>query len=141
MGGRNLSNFFLINIKYFKDTLTGLDFYNKAMLWAAENIDFEQAALYPEKSIWKYYKKHKTSVSRTEADDLRVQADELDSAARIIPFQTHADRLPALETHLKAWQLRLKAAELEADSRAIGDSKHRIANLQFDITNIKNRLI
>ncbi len=137
-----------IAIKHFKETATDLEFYDKAMLWAAENIDFEHAALYPEKSIWKYYKKHKTSVSRTGADDLRVQADEIDSAARIIPFQTHADRLPALENHLKAWQLRLKAAELEADSRATGAdyraieaAKYRIADLQSDITNIKNRLI
>jgi hypothetical protein len=127
-----------INIKHFKETATDLEFYDKAMLWAAENIDFEYAALYPEKSIWKYYKKHKTPVSRNEADDLRVEADEIDSAARIIPFQTHAERLPALENHLKAWQLRLKAAELEAASRAIEDAKHRIADLQFDITNIKN---
>jgi len=137
-----------INIKHFKETSTDFEFYDRSMLWAADNIDFEQAALYPEKTTWKYYKKHKTQAKRTEADDLRVEADELDSAARVIPFQSYTERLPALETHLKAWQLRLKAAQLEADSRAIGadyraieDAKHRIANLQFDITNIKNRRI
>ena len=46
-----------VNIKAFKNTSDDLDFYNTAMLWAADNIDFEKARENPEPQVWKYYAK------------------------------------------------------------------------------------
>ena len=46
-----------VNIKAFKNTSDDFDFYNTAMLWAADNIDFEKAQENPEPQVWKYYAK------------------------------------------------------------------------------------
>jgi len=90
-----------ILIKKFKDAGSDLEFYNTAMLWAAENIDFEHAKLYPENQVWKYYKKKKeTRAKRSESDDLRVQADAIDSNVRLGPWQSDPERLDALKNNL-----------------------------------------
>jgi hypothetical protein len=54
-----------IEIKKFRDTGSAPDFFNQAMLWAAEKIDFEHATLYPEPTAWKYNVKKKTAPTRT----------------------------------------------------------------------------
>jgi hypothetical protein len=135
-----------ILIKKFKDAGSDLEFYNTAMLWAADNIDFETAKKFPENHIWKYYKKKKgsTGANRTESDNLRVEADALDSNNNIHPYQSGPDRAAALEAHLKAWKLRLKACELDnngkaADRSAIDGAKSRIYDIEQDIVNHKNR--
>jgi hypothetical protein len=127
-----------INIKYFRDITTSLDFYNRAMLWAADNIDFEHAALYPEKSVWKYYKKKKEAITkRSESDDLRVQADELASETRIMPYQSPEGRIIALTKYIESWKLRLKAAQLDNNQKDIFDAEQRIAHMELDIANLK----
>jgi len=127
-----------IAIKHFRDTTSNLDFYNKAMLWAADNIDFEHAVMYPEKSIWKYYKKKKKAITkRSESDELRVQADELASETRIMPYQSPADRIIALTKYIESWKLRLKAAQLDNSQKDIFDAEQKIAHMELDIANLK----
>jgi len=129
-----------IAIKHFRDTTSNLDFYNKAMLWAADNIDFDHAVMYPEKHVWKYYKKKKeTRDKRTESDDLRVQADAIMSEVKFSPWQSPIGRLAALEKYIEAWKLRLKAAQLDNNEKAIIDAKDQIAHMELDIANSKNR--
>ena len=127
-----------IAIKHFRDTSTNIDFYNKAMLWAADNIDFEHAVLYPEKHVWKYYKKKKeTRAKRTESDELRVQADAIGSEVRFTPWQSGPDRIAALEKYIEAQKLRLKAAQLDNNEKAIINAKDQIAHMELDIANSK----
>ena len=130
-----------IVIKHFKDTPTDADFYNKAMLWAADNIDFEHAALYPEQSQWKYYKKKKNSpTTRSESDELRVQATALESKFRITPYQSDADRLAALELYLEASKLRLKASQLDNDEAAVISANERITHVEIDMARLRHKL-
>lgn len=128
-----------ILIKKFKDTGSDLEFYNTAMLWAAENIDFEHAKLYPENQVWKYYKKKKEGAKRSESDDLRVQADAIDSNVRMGPWQSDPDRLAALKNNLEAWKLRLKSFELDNKYSAIDSAKSRIRDIEQAIVNYENQ--
>ena len=128
-----------ILIKKFNDTGSDLEFYNTAMLWAAENIDFEHAKLYPENQVWKYYKKKKEGAKRSESDDLRVQADAIDSNVRMGPWQSNPDRLAALKNNLEAWKLRLKSFELDNKYSAIDSAKSRIRDIEQAIVNYENR--
>ena len=128
-----------ILIKKFKDTGSDLEFYNTAMLWAAENIDFEHAKLYPENQVWKYYKKKKEGAKRSESDDLRVQADAIDSNVRMGPWQSNPDRLAALKNNLEAWKLRLKSFELDNKYSAIDSAKSRIRDIEQAIVNYENQ--
>ena len=128
-----------ILIKKFNDTGSDLEFYNTAMLWAAENIDFEHAKLYPENQVWKYYKKKKEGAKRSESDDLRVQADEIDSNVRMWAWQSNPDRLAALKNNLEAWKLRLKSFELDNKYSAIDSAKSRIRDIEQAIVNYENQ--
>lgn len=128
-----------ILIKKFKDTGSDLEFYNTAMLWAAENIDFEHAKLYPENQVWKYYKKKKEGAKRSESDDLRVQADAIDSNVRMWAWQSNPDRLAALKNNLEAWKLRLKSFELDNKYSAIDSAKSRIRDIEQAIVNYENQ--
>ena len=128
-----------ILIKKFKDTGSDLEFYNTAMLWAAENIDFEHAKLYPENQVWKYYKKKKEGAKRSESDDLRVQADAIDSNVRMWAWQSNPDRLAALKKNLEAWKLRLKSFELDNKYSAIDSAKSRIRDIEQAIVNYENQ--
>ena len=128
-----------ILIKKFKDTGSDLEFYNTAMLWAAENIDFEHAKLYPENQVWKYYKKKKEGAKRSESDDLRVQADAIDSNVRMWAWQSNPDRLDALKNNLEAWKLRLKSFELDNKYSAIDSAKSRIRDIEQAIVNYENQ--
>ena len=128
-----------ILIKKFKDTGSDLEFYNTAMLWAAENIDFEHAKLYPENQVWKYYKKKKEGAKRSESDDLRVQADAIDSNVRMGPWQSNSDRFAALKNNLEAWKLRLKSFELDNKYSAIDSAKSRIRDIEQAIVNYENQ--
>ena len=128
-----------ILIKKFNDTGSDLEFYNTAMLWAAENIDFEHAKLYPENQVWKYYKKKKEGAKRSESDDLRVQADAIDSNVRMGPWQSNPDRLAALKKNLEAWKLRLKSFELDNKYSAIDSAKSRIRDIEQAIVNYENQ--
>lgn len=128
-----------ILIKKFKDTGSDLEFYNTAMLWAAENIDFEHAKLYPENQVWKYYKKKKEGAKRSESDDLRVQADAIDSNVRMGPWQSNPDRLAALKNNLEAWKLRLKSFELDNKYSAIDSAKSRIRDIEQAIVEYENQ--
>ena len=128
-----------ILIKKFNDTGSDLEFYNTAMLWAAENIDFEHAKLYPENQVWKYYKKKKEGAKRSESDDLRVQADAIDSNVRMGPWQSNSDRFAALKNNLEAWKLRLKSFELDNKYSAIDSAKSRIRDIEQAIVNYENR--
>lgn len=127
-----------INIKYFKDIIPSLDFYNKAMLWASENIDFEHAVLYPEKHVWKYHVKKKGApAKRTEADDLRVQAKTLAAELRLSPYNSNSpERLASLEKYAESWKLRLKAARLDDNQREIFDALERISNIELEIARL-----
>ena len=128
-----------ILIKKFNDTGSDLEFYNTAMLWAAENIDFEHAKLYPENQVWKYYKKKKEGAKRSESDDLRVQADAIDSNVRMWAWQSNPDRLAALKKNLEAWKLRLKSFELDNKYSAIDSAKARIRDIEQAIVNYENQ--
>lgn len=67
-----------IRIKKFSDTGSDLDFFNTAMKWAAENIDFDQVKRNPEQTVWKYYTKRRSgNTERTESETLKIQAAEL----------------------------------------------------------------
>ena len=128
-----------ILIKKFNDTGSDLEFYNTAMLWAAENIDFEHAKLYPENQVWKYYKKKKEGAKRSESDDLRVQADAIDSNVRMWAWQSNPDRLAALKNNLEAWKLRLKSFELDNKYSAIDSANSRIRDIEQAIVNYENQ--
>ena len=128
-----------ILIKKFNDTGSDLEFYNTSMLWAAENIDFEHAKLYPENQVWKYYKKKKEGAKRSESDDLRVQADAIDSNVRMWAWQSNPDRLAALKNNLEAWKLRLKSFELDNKYSAIDSAKSRIRDIEQAIVNYENQ--
>ena len=128
-----------ILIKKFKDTGSDLEFYNTAMLWAAENIDFEHAKLYPENQVWKYYKKKKEGAKRSESDDLRVQADAIDSNVRMWAWQSNPDRLAALKNNLEAWKLRLKSFELDNKYSAIDSAKSSIRYIEQAIVEYENQ--
>jgi hypothetical protein len=128
-----------IAIKHFRNITANLDFYNQAMLWAAENIDFEHAVLYPEKSIWKYNVKKKGVIAkRSESDDLRVQAKAIESEVRMMPYQSGPARLAALEKYIEVWKLRLKAAQLDNNENEIVNVKNQIAHTELNIANLKN---
>jgi hypothetical protein len=45
----------------YNSTMTTAAFYNTAMLWAADNIDFEDVKRKPGKNEWKYYAKRTTA--------------------------------------------------------------------------------
>ena len=101
-----------IEIKKFRDTRSIADFFNQAMLWAAEKIDFEHATLYPEPTAWKYNVKKKTAPTRTEADSLLIRAKELSNQAA---EYMRTDRPKYLNQMLAALDLKLRAAVLKND--------------------------
>jgi hypothetical protein len=123
-----------IEIKKFKDTGSAANFFNQAMLWAAEKIDFEHATLYPEPTVWKYNVKKKTAPTRTEADSLLIQAKELSNQAAEF---MRTDRPKYLNQMLAALDLKLRAAVLKNDASLqtwVQDSIDRInteKNLKF----------
>lgn len=47
-------------IKRFPDKMPDLEFFDTAMQWAAENIDFKHAKQNPEPTTWKYYTKKRS---------------------------------------------------------------------------------
>ncbi len=47
-------------IKRFPAEMPDLEFFDTAMQWAAENIDFEHAKRNPEPTTWKYYTKKRS---------------------------------------------------------------------------------
>lgn len=102
-----------IEIKKFRDTGSAANFFNQAMLWAAEKIDFEHATLYPEPTAWKYNVKKKTAPTRTEADSLLIQAKELSNQAAEF---MRTDRPKYLNQMLAALDLKLRAAVLKNDA-------------------------
>jgi hypothetical protein len=53
-----------IGIKQFNNITSDTEFFDVALKWAANNIDFGQAASNPDPTAWKYYTKRKT---RTDA--------------------------------------------------------------------------
>jgi hypothetical protein len=129
-----------IRIKDFTSTTSSvLDFYNKAMLWAADHIDFEKAALYPEPTQWKYYvkKKNQAPVTRDEADDLDVQAQELISSSKTHPYFDSATRIKAYEIMREAYLLKVKAAEMRGDGDARRTYLGYIDNIENQITKLK----
>ena len=101
-----------IEIKKFRDTGSAANFFNQAMLWAAEKIDFEHATLYPEPTAWKYNVKKKTAPTRTEADSLLIRAKELSNQAA---EYMRTDRPEYLNQMLAALDLKLRAAVLKND--------------------------
>lgn len=118
-----------IEIKKFKDMRSTADFFNTAMQWAAEKIDFEQATLYPEPTAWKYNVKKKTALTRTEADSLLIQAKELSNQAEERYLSLFTDRPEYLNQMLAALDLKLRAAVLKNDASAqtwVQDSIDRI---------------
>jgi len=115
-----------IEIKKFRDTGSAANFFNQAMLWAAEKIDFEHATLYPEPTAWKYNVKKKTAPTRTEADSLLIQAKELSNQAAEF---MRIDRPKYLNQMLAALDLKLRAAVLKNDAGSqtwVQDSIDRI---------------
>lgn len=82
-----------IDIKQFPETNSKLDFYNTAMLWAADHIDFEHVINNPEITVWKYnVKKSKPqSYKRTEEQALRIEINELEAKASVLSFDTVDD--------------------------------------------------
>ena len=125
-----------IRIKDFSNTTSSaLDFFNTAMLWAAEKIDFEHATLYPEPSAWKYKVRRKNSpANRTEADDLIVQSNELKNQA--IPLW-RTDKLEYLNLMLRSYELKLKAADLKADTRWKSDIQTTIDRINDEIKKLQ----
>ena len=115
-----------IEIKKFRDTGSAANFFNQAMLWAAEKIDFEHATLYPEPTAWKYNVKKKTAPTRTEADSLLIRAKELSNQAAAY---LRTDRPEYFNQMLAALDLKLRAAVLKNDASAqkyVQDSIDRI---------------
>ena len=104
-----------VEIKKFRDTGSAANFFNQAMLWAAEKIDFEHATLYPEPTAWKYNVKKKTAPTRTEADSLLIRAKELSNQAA---EYMRTDRPEYLNQMLAALDLKLRAAVLKNDVSA-----------------------
>lgn len=51
-------------IKRFPAEMPDLEFFDTAMKWAAENIDFEHAKANPNPATWKYYTKKRSPAAR-----------------------------------------------------------------------------
>jgi hypothetical protein len=47
-------------IKRLSSNLSDIEFFDQAMNWAADNIDFEHAKRNPEPTTWKYYTKKRS---------------------------------------------------------------------------------
>jgi hypothetical protein len=135
-----------VTIKRFLNTSTDSEFFDMAMQWAAENVDFEHAKLYPEEGQWKYYKKKKgKATTRDEADDILVKAEDMVRKAKAI---FNDDRwLGNMENSLAEYyeklieisELRLKAFELKGDAQKIKDELQDIERLKKQIIEVKNK--
>jgi len=123
-----------IEIKKFREVTSTADFFNTAMLWASEKIDFEHATLYPEPTEWKYNVKKKTAPNRTEADNLLIQAKELSNQAQPL---YRMNRLEYLNLMLKSYTLKLRAADLKMDTRLKFDTQSAIDQINDHIKKLQ----
>lgn len=127
-----------VKIKQWKwsDHSSALDFYDKAMQWAAENIDFEDVKLKPEPDAWKYYTKRTTGGKgqfNQEIHDLTLQVTNLLNTAR----QNLHRPIPSLNFQLQAWTLKRKIGELENDPEKIAQAEAIITRINNDIESIR----
>ena len=130
-----------IKIKSWKagDHSSVLDFYDKAMQWAAENIDFEDVKLKPEPRSWKYYTKRTTGRRpqfNQELHDMQLQVDNLLNMARERRFS--GNPIEAYNFALSAWTIKKKMGEIENDREKIADAEDAIFRIKQDIEKIKN---
>jgi hypothetical protein len=132
-----------IVIKRWKgsDHSTDLEFYDKAMQWAAENIDFEDVKLKPQPTAWKYYTKRTTgqrSPFNQESHEIKQEAERLFAEAR----RRRNYGIPSAqwnEMSLRAWTLLKQAAEIDNAPEKIKQATDAIQRLEQEIEEIKNR--
>jgi hypothetical protein len=119
---------------------TNLKFYDEAMQWAAENIDFEDVNRKPEEKAWKYYTK-RTIKSRApfnkEVHDLTMKAEDFASLAVRNRF---SDPMKSMEYRLQAWDFKKQIGELEKDSAKISQADEVIDRIKHEIEQLKNRI-
>jgi hypothetical protein len=130
-----------VKIKSWKGTehSSDLEFYDKAMQWAAENIDFEDVKLKPEPESWKYYTKSTTASRKPfnqEVHELNLQVDRLSNLSR---ERRISNPIQSINFAISAWTTKKKIAEIEKDADGISHAEEIIARLQSDIEKLKNR--
>jgi hypothetical protein len=116
-----------------------LEFYDKAMQWAAENIDFEDVKLKPEPEAWKYYTKRTTgrnSPFNKEVHELTIEAANLFNLSRESRF---SKPIQSLNFALQAWEIKRKIGEIENDPEKISKADELIDRIKNDIEKLKNR--
>ena len=120
---------------------TNIKFYDEAMQWAAENIDFEDVKRKPEEKAWKYYTKSTIrgrEPFNQEVHDLTMKAEDLGALAVQHRF---SNPVKSLEYRLQAWALKKKIGELEKDREKISQAENTIFRIKSDIEQLKNRNI
>lgn len=137
-----------IIIKHFRDSTSKLDFYDKAMKWAADNINFHHAKENPEATSWKYYKKRKGSVEvpRGEAETLLAKATELyainfNLIRKVLYYRltnelSREEKKKAYQILIEVNQLRAKAFELIGNAPELEKCRDNIKKYQEELSRI-----
>ena len=121
----------------YREHPTNLKFYDEAMQWAADNIDFEDAKRKPEAEAWKYYTKRTTGGKEPfnqEVHDLTIQSDRLASRARPYRFN---NPLKYLELRMQALTLQKQIGEIEKSRQKIGSAEDAIDRIKAEIEKLK----
>jgi hypothetical protein len=117
---------------------TSLKFYDEAMQWAAENIDFEDVKRKPNEKAWKYYTKgtiKRRDPFNQDVHDLSMKAEDLGSLAVQYRF---SDPVKSMEYRLQVWDLKKQIGELEKDRAKISQADEVIGRIKHEIENLKN---
>lgn len=127
-----------VTIKLFPNTTTDYDFFDTAMKWAAEHIDFEHATLYPEETEDKYFvKTKKRTASRDEADELLINAKKIMQEAKEKTegdgWRVAANSINYFKSAIEAAKLRLKAFELKGDTEQVERQKNNISHFTEEL--------
>ena len=121
----------------YREHPTNLKFYDEAMQWAADNIDFEDVKRKPEAEAWKYYTKRTTGGKEPfnqEVHDLTMQSDKLNSQARPHRFN---NLLKYLELRMQALTLQKQIGEIEKSRQKIGSAEDAIGRIKAEIEKLK----
>jgi hypothetical protein len=123
-------------IKKFPETYSDSNFFDVALAWAADRIDFEHARLFPEISTSKYHPKKKGKVSaRDEASDLLAKGNEILHLARRRYRITPADGQTLIKELIEGYRLMLRGYELNGQLEKRDRIEASIRYLEGQINN------
>ena len=98
-------------------------FYDRAMKWAADNIDFEHARQFPERSQWKYWVKKKSGKA-IGPDRSEKYIEYLEMMAEYYKLKMTQEQDEVQKT---VWKNQLK---IQMDQLA--DAKQQYKNREYD---------